>query len=68
MADEFDNDSEIEFATFEAAVDGDDEAAAVQAAEAEFGEFGDELVIDVEPDIAVPVVAIVGPLSYFLPN
>ena len=60
MADEFDNDSEIEFATFEAAVDGDDEAAAVQAAEAEFGEFGDELVIDVEPDIAVPVVAIVG--------
>ncbi|MEI2727489.1 MAG: GTPase [Candidatus Nanopelagicales bacterium] len=60
MADEFDNDSEIEFATFEAAVDGDDEAAAVQAAEAEFGEFGDELVIDAEPDIAVPVVAIVG--------
>ena len=60
MADEFDNDSEIEFATFEAAVDGDDEAAAVQAAEAEFGEFSDELVIDAEPDIAVPVVAIVG--------
>jgi GTP-binding protein len=60
MADEFDNDSEIEFATFEAAVDGDDEAAAVQAAQAEFGEFGDELVIDAEPDIAVPVVAIVG--------
>jgi GTP-binding protein len=60
MADEFDNDTEIEFATFEAAVDGDDEAAAALAAQAEFGEFGDDLSEDAQPELAVPVVAIVG--------
>lgn len=53
-------DDEEQFATFDVDRDIDDEAAALAAAEAEFGELDVESALPDDPDVAVPVVAIVG--------
>lgn len=51
---------ESKFATFDVERDVDDEAAALAAAEAEFGGLDDALGEQEEDDVIVPVVAIVG--------
>ena len=59
-SDEFDARTEGEFEVFEVDADTDEEAAALAAARAEFGDF--EVVDErgADDDVAVPVVAIVG--------
>lgn len=55
-----DSGSEVEFETFEVDADTDEEAAALAAARAEFGDFDVYDERGAEDDLAVPVVAIVG--------